>query len=146
LSAAGDALGLPMEGFQSVGSARSIATSADTIPLSIAILILADQIRSKLQHIRAIRALCFNGSNLEVLTPNTEKWVSAYNMNSFCKQIYAYPAPWRPFTVGYVGIEIRLKGVRTPAEDLFAYGLVQQRDLVFDYLKGLWPEKAIEKE
>lgn len=27
------------------------------------------------------------------------------------------------FTVGYVGIEMRLEEVQTPVEDLFAYGL-----------------------
>jgi len=81
------------------------------------------QILSRLKHIKEIRALRFQGDRLEVRHPESQNWLPAENIVSFQKQNFIYADPWRPFTVGYPGIEIRLKDVSSSADDLFAYGM-----------------------
>ena len=91
------------------------------ILLGIALVLAASQVASRLKHIRKIRALRMSNNNLEVRHPVSNAWLPAASIESFRKEDFSFVDPWRPITVGYPGIEIRLKGVSQPAEDLFAY-------------------------
>ena len=115
------------------------------ISFLVAVVILIGQVKSRIKHAGKIRALRMRGGRLVVRHPKSDGWLPAEKIASFRKTFYAYADPWRPFTIGYPGIEIRLRGISSPAEDLFAYGMTEQRDRVFEYLKNLYPDKALEE-
>lgn len=114
------------------------------VMLAIALVLVAGQVLTRLKHIREIRALRMSHHELEAKHPVSNNWLPATAIESFRKEYFPFPDPWRPITVGYPGIEIRLKGVSQPIEDLFAYGMDELRDRVFECLKERYPDKAIE--
>ena len=48
---------------------------------------------------------------------------------------FSHPDPWRPSTVGFPGSEDQLEGVIKPVELLYPYGLEDERDEMYVYLR-----------
>lgn len=110
------------------------------LPLSAWILLV--QVISRVRFIRSLDAIRPFEGNVEIYHAENRRWYPGDSITSVAKKDFAYADPWRPITVGFPGIEIVLKGVSTPAEVLFPYGLDEHRDKVFDHLAELFPGRG----
>lgn len=112
------------------------------ILLAIAAWIILAQVISRLWFIRSLYAIRPSQGGVEVFHAENRRWYPGSSVMSLAKKDFAYADPWRPITVGFPGIEIDLKGVSTPAEVLFPYGLEEHRDRVFDHLERLFADRV----
>jgi xanthosine utilization system XapX-like protein len=113
--------------------------------LGLATLILSVQLVSRVRHVRALnRIRCSNGQ-LGFWSDEARAWIPAARVESVCRKDYAYADPWRPVTLGYPGIEIRLAGLTRPVEQLYPAGTEELRDAMFRYLSRRLPGKALDR-
>ncbi len=103
-----------------------------------------NQIISRIKCIKDMRAVRIKNVKLEIRSPHTSQWLSDPSVVSFSKRTFPYSDPWRPFTIGFPGIEIVLKNFEKPLKVLFPYGLETSRDEVFEVLNSDFPEKELE--
>jgi hypothetical protein len=106
--------------------------------LALSAWILGVQVVSRVRFIRGLSAIRPFEGGVEIFYAENRRWYPGSSLTSLAKKDFAYADPWRPITVGFPGIEIGLKGVSTPAEVLFPYGLEEHRDRVFAHLEKLF--------
>ena len=113
-------------------ASRSLLTSVALV--AVGGIILLTQIWSRLRHIRGLRRLRDRNGRLEVYERTSGQWISAEAITNVRRKEFPYSDPWRPITVGYPGLAIQLASLDEPIEVLYAYGLEDLRDEVYDYL------------
>lgn len=104
--------------------------------LALAVWILVDQFCSRFSHVRAIRALRIKRGRLEVRVAEND-WRADVVILDVAAEDFPYADPWRPFTLGYPGIRLRVRssGREFLVEDIFAYGMAPARDDVVQFLQ-----------
>ncbi len=105
--------------------------------LVLGAILLLIQLVSRLRHIRDLRTLRERAGSLEVRVPSSSQWVPVVRITSAHKGDFPRPDPWRPITLGYPGIEIKVSSISEPIKQLYPCGLEDLRDQVYDYLQGL---------
>jgi hypothetical protein len=106
--------------------------------MALAAIILTVQVASRLRHIRQLRTVREQNGRLQVYVRSSGRWVTVDTLTEVRKKQFPYADPWRPITVGYPGIELRIPSLDDPAEVLFPYGLEHLRDEVYAYLTKVW--------
>jgi hypothetical protein len=113
------------------------------VVLAFSALILGTQVVSRVRFIRGLSAIRPFEGGVEIFHTENRRWYPGSSVTSLAKKDFAYADPWRPITVGFPGIEIGLKGISTPAEVLFPYGLEEHRDKVFEHLEKLFTGRVV---
>lgn len=110
------------------------------------VFILALQIKSRYRFVRDIRKLREVDGRLEALVSESRGWVSVDGLKRIAITNFPYADPWRPITLGYPGLILKIDGVDEDVEVLFAYGLDLARDDVAEMLVKRYPAAVMEKE
>ena len=114
--------------------------------LGLAALLLLVQLVSRVRHVRSLdRIRCVRGT-VELWSDEASAWVSDHRVERIASKRFLYADAWRPITLGYPGIEVKLSGIREPVELLYPPGFEELRDRMFAYLSRRHPANIVESE
>jgi hypothetical protein len=119
--------------------ARLFSSTGSIVLFSLALLILAVQVVSRVRHIRKLDRTRYVDGRVEFWSGGAEAWVSEDRARRIAKREFTCADQWRPISLGYPGIEVQLSGVEEPVEQLYPPGQEELRDRMFEYLSRRHP-------
>ncbi len=103
--------------------------------LVLSLILITVQIVSRIRFIRTLRIVRHVQGAIEIFDRPSNKWLPENRIKRIAKREFLHPDPWRPLTVGFPGIEVQFEGVIKPVELLYPYGLEDERDEMYVYLR-----------
>lgn len=114
--------------------------------LGFAALLLLVQLISRVRHLRSLNRIRFARGALELWSDEADAWISEDDVERITSKRFPYADAWRPITLGYPGIEVKLSGISEPVEQLYPPGFEEMRDRMFAYLSHRHPDKVVASE
>ena len=111
--------------------------------LVLAGLLFLVQVISRVRYMRRLNHIRRRRGRVEVWSEGLRAWIPEARIEHFIRRDFHYPDAWRPISLTFPGIEIRLSGVDVPVEQLYPPGLDELRDRMFEYLSRRHPDKAV---
>ncbi len=103
--------------------------------LVLSLILITVQIVSRIRFIRTLRTIRHVQGEIEIFDRASNQWLPGRRIKRIAKREFSHADPWRPLTVGFPGIEVRLEGVIKPVALLYPYGLEHERDEMYVYLR-----------
>jgi uncharacterized membrane protein len=107
--------------------------------LVLSLILITVQIVSRIRFIRTLRIIRHVQGQIEIFDRPSNKWLPGSRIKRIAKREFSHADPWRPLTVGFPGIEIQFEGVIKPVALLYPYGLEDERDKMYLYLRKSTP-------
>jgi len=114
--------------------------------LGFAALLLLVQLVSRVRHLRSLDRIRYVRGTVQFRSDEAGAWVSEDRVERIASKRFLYADAWRPITLGYPGIEVKLSGIREPVELLYPPGFEELRDRMFAYLSRRHPNDIVESE
>jgi len=109
--------------------------------LVLSLILITVQIVSRIRFIRTLRIIRHVQGKIEIFDRASNKWLPGSRIKRITKKEFLHADPWRPLTVGFSGIEVQLEGVIKPVALLYPYGLEDERDKMYLYLRKALPHE-----
>ncbi len=103
--------------------------------LVLSLILITVQIVSRIRFIRTLRIIRYVQGEIEIFDRASNQWLPGRRIKRITKREFSHADPWRPLTVGFPGIEVQLEGVIKPVALLYPYGLEDERDEMYLYLR-----------
>lgn len=103
--------------------------------LVLSLILITVQIVSRIRFIRTLRNVRHVQGEILIFDRPSNTWFPGSRIKRLAKREFSRPDPWRPLTVGFPGIEVQIEGVIKPVELLYPYGLEEERDEMYVYLR-----------
>jgi hypothetical protein len=108
--------------------------------LVLSLILITVQIASRIRFIRKLRIIRHVQGEIKIFDRPSNKWLPGSRIKKITKREFSHSDPWRPLTVGFPGIEVQLEGVTEPVAVLYPYGLEDERDRMYVYLRNALPQ------
>ncbi len=107
----------------------------------LSLILSTVQIVSRIRFIRTLRIIRQVQGKIEIFDRASNKWLPGSRIKRITKKEFLHADPWRPLTVGFSGIEVQLEGIIKPVALLYPYGLEDERDKMYLYLRKALPHE-----
>ncbi len=107
--------------------------------LGLSLILITVQIVSRFRFIRTLRIIRHVQGQIEIFDRPSNKWLPGSRIKRITQREFTHADPWRPLTVGFPGIEVQLEGVIKPVALRYPYGLEDERDKMYLYLRKALP-------